>query len=624
MSDPNPYEQATAVQYDSLQDVIDADVGDMAETLTRVAGRVAADGGVPQNSPVANARTNTTDQPATTSGPNLSMGAQIQNQRGASNSVDWGDIMGGGRFDADMMGRYSEQYGGDRDIYDALGYDRNPDVDAYKQAYEREDIARRVVDAYPNTTWRERPEITDDEGDEEDELTPFEQDIQELFDETQALRHLKDVDRLSGIGEYGVLVYGLHDDGELVDPVETGALGSDSESGVEGVAHFTALAQDRVERIFVGDDPDREDYAQPVGYEIDFTPNDDGENEVVPLSSVGASDNPQRGSDDVDSSPSGSRVNGREFVNADRVLHVAEDKLDSNIKGTPRLQPVWNRFNDLWKVVGAAAEMFYRGADYGLHLNAEGEVANPDELINEVMDYLHGLQPYLKTENMDVERLGGEDVDPSGPIDSILKLISGQTGIPKRMLTGSERGDLASTQDKATFYGRVAERQQQYAEPQILREFIGDMIRFGVVRLPAGSDSIEDPASYTATWPNLFELNEVERAEVSSKLTGAAQSAAKTLMTAELFTAGEIRQEFFGMKPEIGTEVDVEDGGDGSGAPDDGAPEDDAEPGDRPGDSGETGADGLPELDEDDENVTGQFSVIGDASSAYEQPHERR
>jgi len=615
MSDRNPYGQTTALQYDSLQEVIDADVDDMAATLQRSAGRVASDGGVPQNSPVANARTQT-NQPGTTLGPDEPAGAQIQNQRGASNSVDWGDVMGGGRFGAEMMGRYGEQFGGDRDIYDALGYDRNPDVDVFKQAYEREDIARRVVDAYPNTTWRERPEISDD-ADDEDELTPFEQDIQELFEETQALRHLKDVDRLSGIGEYGVLVYGLHDDGELIDPVETGALGSDSESesGVEGVAHFTALAQDRVERIFVGDDPDREDYAQPVGYEIDFTPEDDGANEVVPLSSVGASDNPQRGSDDVDSSPSGASVNGREFVNADRVLHVAEDKLDSNIKGTPRLLPVWNRFTDLWKVVGAAAEMFYRGADYGLHLNADGEVANPDKLVNEVMDYLHGLQPYLKTENMDVERLGGEDVDPSGPVDSILKLISGQTGIPKRMLTGSERGDLASTQDKATFYGRVAERQQQYAEPQILREFVADMVRFGVVRAPVGSDSLEDLASYTVDWPNLFELNDVERAEVSNKLTGAAQSAAKTLMTAELFTAGEIRQEFFDMNPEIGSEVDTagDGSGDGTGAPDD--PEDDAEPGERPGDSGDVGADGLPDLDEDDENVTAQFSAIDDGGS---------
>ena len=48
---------------------------------------------------------------------------------------------------------------------------------------------------------------------------------------------------------------------------------------------------------------------------------------------------------------------------------------------------------------------------------------------------------------MDVHELGGELQDPTGAIDNILKLISAGTGIPLRKLTGSERGELASTQD---------------------------------------------------------------------------------------------------------------------------------------------------------------------------------
>ena len=50
------------------------------------------------------------------------------------------------------------------------------------------------------------------------------------------------------------------------------------------------------------------------------------------------------------------------FVHASRVLHVAEDCLDDDVYGIPRLKPVFDRLDDLLKVVGGSAEFFLRGA----------------------------------------------------------------------------------------------------------------------------------------------------------------------------------------------------------------------------------------------------------------------
>ena len=86
-------------------------------------------------------------------------------------------------------------------------------------------------------------------------------------------------------------------------------------------------------------------------------------------------------------------------------------------------------------------------------------------------------------------------------------MISAVTGIPKRILTGSERGELASTQDKSEYLSFVSGRRGEYAEPNIVRPFVDRCMKFGV--LPKAKDD-----NYDIAWEDLFVLNEKERVEV--------------------------------------------------------------------------------------------------------------
>ena len=132
----------------------------------------------------------------------------------------------------------------------------------------------------------------------------------------------------------------------------------------------------------------------------------------------------------------------------------------------------------------------------------------------EWQNFVNGMQRIIATEGFDVQELKGDIIDPTAAFNVEISMISGKTGIPKRVLLGSERGDLASTQDEANWLGRIAERQEQFVEPRILRAFIDRLIAIHALSAPKGG-------TYQVEWPNLFYLNDLERAKVHIQNTAA-------------------------------------------------------------------------------------------------------
>jgi hypothetical protein len=105
-----------------------------------------------------------------------------------------------------------------------------------------------------------------------------------------------------------------------------------------------------------------------------------------------------------------------------------------------------------------------------------------------------------------IDQLDGEDVDPTGVKNAILDAISSETGIPKRILIGSEKGELASTQDRANFYGNIADRRAMHANGDMLRPFVDRLQKATIV--PDGD--------YRIYWPEVHELGKSERAEIQA------------------------------------------------------------------------------------------------------------
>jgi hypothetical protein len=96
-----------------------------------------------------------------------------------------------------------------------------------------------------------------------------------------------------------------------------------------------------------------------------------------------------------------------------------------------------------------------------------------------------------------------------------LWLISAATGIPLRILMGSERGELASSMDERNWAHRVNERCRNYVGPIILTAFIDRLIDVGLLSEPSTGQG------YTIEWKDPDALGEKDSAEVGLRRTEA-------------------------------------------------------------------------------------------------------
>lgn len=404
-------------------------------------------------------------------------------------------------------------YEGARDYYTALGYDREISTKQYRDEYARGGIAKRIVEAFPKATWRGGVELFEDEDPKV--TTAFEQVWQEHFEKRLNVwsTFLK-ADILAGLSTYSVILIG--DGGDLSAPLSKGSpeklLYLQPYGGGGGVISNTR----RMQALAIDSDTTISEW------ETDVTSPRFGEPKTYQLRRTNIS------------SPAFQRP-----IHWSRIIHVAEGCLEDNVFGIPTLENIWNHLQDLMKIAGGGSEAFWLRANQGLNLNLDKDVSlapgDADKLKDEVDEYRHNISRVLKTRGMDVNTLGSDVANFSGPIDSILQLIAGSKGIPMRILTGSERGELASTQDAANFNTQVQDRRTNYAGPLMVRRLVDRMIEFGF--LPT-------PKQYDVFWPTVQTMSDTEKAQGAQLWAATNQTAG-----APVYTISEIREHWQGLKP---------------------------------------------------------------------------
>jgi hypothetical protein len=227
-------------------------------------------------------------------------------------------------------------------------------------------------------------------------------------------------------------------------------------------------------------------------------------------------------------------------VHFSRVLHIADGLLDDRVYGEPRLRRIWNYLDDLDKTVGGGAEAFWKRVDAGMWLKMDPSVgdmaqADKDQFNEDLEEFTHGLKRIMRTRGIDVQQLTANTSGIKDPMDTLMTLISASVGIPQRILTGSERGELSSAQDADEWRTRIVERRQSYAGPMIVRQFVDRMIALG---------ALPTPKQYEVVWPDEDSLSEEERMALVVKAAQANQANPDPIMT-----VSEIRDRFLAMLP---------------------------------------------------------------------------
>lgn len=176
-------------------------------------------------------------------------------------------------------------------------------------------------------------------------------------------------------------------------------------------------------------------------------------------------------------------------VHWSRVIHVADNLTSSETLGTPRMQPVLNRLLDLQKICGAAGEGYWKQAFSTLVLESNPQLAGDvdvdrDDLRNQLENLDGGLQRSLVLLGMQAKTLPPGITDPTPFVNTMIEQICVQIGVPVRVFKGSERGELASSQDDAAWNDRLRARQQYYVTPRVIIPFVDRLIAMGVLPKP--------------------------------------------------------------------------------------------------------------------------------------------
>lgn len=491
-----------------------------------------------------------------------------------------------------------------RDVYAECGFPKSGDLtaDYFRDKYDRDAIANRVVQLFPKETWQVQPKIYESEDPEH--ATPFEEAWDALPRNLRGKSWYKDeegspiwgmlkrADILSGIGHYGIILLGIDDGKMLNEPAEgleytsyidkmffpqgtdrqyTTPFGgpveypdskmadSDPQVGAKGKIEKTVdqyATKPKITKLTgnaFGKPREQDDGKPPIDEEDPKAKDDqtDKSKDRFGLSpeAGGKGDNTEEvdatdqfGDDQEqqpvapkrklifmrvydeslaqitqwDSDPSSPRFGqpvmyrvqlfdprnqqtgtgltmASQAVHWSRVIHLADTEDVSDTFAPPRMKVVLNNILGLLKVYGGDPEAFWKNMMMRLFLETHPELGPDVDIdyagLKDVMENMeNGLQRWAALTGMSAKTVSPAVVDPTAHINAQIEAICIVLGCPVRVFKGSERGELASSQDDSAWNDRLRERQLNYLTPRVVIPFIDRLILLGVLPEPTETD----------------------------------------------------------------------------------------------------------------------------------------
>lgn len=418
-------------------------------------------------------------------------------------------------------------HGGKRNLYEVFGYPQEITADMLYMLYVRGGIAARIIRQFPQSTWRDEPIIRDLAGSSAEQLdprgrtnksySPFCEAVEDFFEKYGLWRVIERADRVSSIGRFGIILLGFDDSDNLASPLR---------AGKSKLLYASPYGEPGVQVTKWDSDPKSARFGMPEQYQV---------NQSTGMLGSGA--------------PSRVALS----VHWSRVIHIAEFLDSDDCYGVPRLLPVYNHLMDLEKVTGGAAETFWLAANRGLALWTEPEATLDEEEIanmkKQAEEFQHQLRRTLVGSGMRAEVLGADAPDSGPTADRLIDLISGTVGMPKRILLGTERGELSSSQDESNWSSRIDERRRNFASPMILKPLVQRLIATGNLPEPEGMFWVE--------WPDVATLDPVQRSTVVLNKTNALTNYVRSPGVEFVVPMQEFRREFLELEEE--SEFDMPD-----------------------------------------------------------------
>ena len=397
---------------------------------------------------------------------------------------------------------FTSGHEGSRDYYTVFGYKKELMYNDLLVKYQRQGIASRIVEAPAQAIWDNPPNITSNDP-------KWDEAWQRLITKNGLWEALYRTDKLCGLGRYSCLFIGTNGQWK---PGEAPVAAPNRD--LAEVIYFQAYSQNTADIQSLESDPTSAQYMMPKLYTLYPFKQD---TQTIPIKL-----------------PTGSPP--AIIAHHSRILHVAENTLENSILGQPRLERVFNDLDDLLKVAGGTSETYWLTSNRGMQVDVDKDMdlsaEDATDLSDEINEYHHQLRRFIRTKGVKINNLGSEVPDPKNTFEMLVALISGATGIPRRILIGSEAGQLASDQDRANWADRIQSRRKHFVEPTVLYPLIALLTNLRV--LPS-SPSL----TITIDWPEAFILSPLERAQEAAQHARSATNFAKAIDTMAKMKAGK-------------------------------------------------------------------------------------
>jgi len=361
-------------------------------------------------------------------------------------------------------------------------------------------IGRRIVSYYPDETWAGG--FTVYEQTKPETSSPFETVVAELIDKFNLVETFTRLDKIAGIGPYAGLLLGISGKQPLSTEIEEGST----------LIFTRPLAADQIEVDTLVKDSSSERFGLSEMYRI----------QIENPAEFRSLKNPFKSS--------------WESVHWSRIIHYCHNPVESDLVGNPDLEAVWDYLDDIDKISGSSAAIYFKQARtiYETEIKDGYELTDEDidEIEEDVQKLSHGLSDHIIAEGFVTKAISSSINTPKGSIEAPIDLMMATLGIPKRKFFGSEVGELASTEDHRTNRDNVSARQIKQAE-KLVRDFINRLITYNIIPKPLSGN-------YIVGFAPEAELDLTKKVELAERLTKANQNQALA-NNQILITPNEIR-----------------------------------------------------------------------------------
>lgn len=409
---------------------------------------------------------------------------------------------------------FGTTHGGERNMSAVFGYPDKLRPENLISLYYRGDIATRIVRAYPKATWRHTPKVRDEAGENRDE-SDFVAAWEDLIERHGIIRYMERADIVQCQGEFGTLLMGMQDGKPLDQPLTPGS---------HRLLYLKPYLQAHTQITEWDQDTQSPRFGLPRIYTLNTA------------ASV------------LGNAPSQGTIR----VHHSRIIHIAEHLDQDEVFGAPLLMSIYNRLIDLQKTVGASAENYWlaanRGTAYEIADDMEVDETEKEKIRNQIEEFHDQLRRSLLLKGIKANPISGSIQDGAPIIDNLLTILAGATGIPKRILTGSEQGELASSQDEGNWLARIDERRSNFATPCMIKPFVETMIATGNLPKPKGRSDTN--TGWWVEWDEVAGLSETQRAELNERRSNMLRNYTTSPGADLLVPPQEFRTEFLGLEAE--------------------------------------------------------------------------